>query len=89
MAVYFPYQKEIKIYVKNHDSVHEIVDSLLHEVTHYKQYLRNPRGHAKHYQKLLGLYGYVNHPMEIEAVETAKKYSDDCIKYLVRNGNIV
>jgi hypothetical protein len=89
MAVYFPFQKEIKIYVKNHDSVNEIVDSLLHEVTHYKQHLRDTRGHSKQYQKLLGLYGYLNHPMEIEAIDTAKKYSEDCLKYLLRNGLIV
>jgi hypothetical protein len=89
MAMYYPHKKEIKIYIKNHESVIEIVDSLLHEVTHYKQYLRNTRGHSKNYQKLLGLYGYQNHPMEIEAVDTAKKYTKDCIKYLVRNGYIV
>lgn len=88
MAVYFPATKEIKIYIKNHDTVQEIVDSLLHEVTHYKQYLRNPRGTTKEYTKLMGLYGYLNHPMEMEAVNTAKSHMGDCLKYLERNGYI-
>lgn len=89
MAVFFPYQKEIKIYIKNHDTIQEIVDSLLHEVTHYKQYIRSPKNNIKEYQKLLGLYGYENHPHEIEAVNTAKKYSKDCLTYLNRIGLIV
>jgi len=89
MALFFPAQKEIKIYIKNHDTVQEIVDTLLHEVTHYKQHLRNPRGNTKEYTKLMGLYGYLNHPMEIEAVNTAKSYMGDCLKYLERNGHIV
>lgn len=89
MAVFFPAQKEIKIYIKNHDTVQEIVDSLLHEVTHYKQHIKNPRGNTKEYTKLMGLYGYLNHPMELEAVNTAKTHMGDCLKYLVRNGLIV
>lgn len=89
LAVFFPAQKEIKIYIKNHDTVQEIVDSLLHEVTHFKQYQRNPRGNIKEYTKLMGLYGYLNHPMEMEAVNTAKTYMGDCLKYLERNGYIV
>ncbi len=89
MAVFYPHNKEIKIYIKNHDGVCEIVDSLLHEVTHYKQYLRSPRTNHKEYQKLLGLYGYTNHPMEIEAINTANNYKKDCLKYLERNGFIV
>jgi hypothetical protein len=89
MAVFFPYQKEIKIYVKNHDTVDEIVDSLLHEVTHYKQYIRSPKSNMKEYQKLLGLYGYDNHPHEVEANNTARNYSKDCLEYLNRNGFII
>ena len=89
MAVFYPYQKEIKIYVKNHDTVNEIVDSLLHEVTHYKQYIRSPKTNVKEYQKLLGLYGYENHPHEIEANNMAKNHSKDCLTYLNKYGLII
>lgn len=89
MANYFPYQKKIEIYMNNHHNVNEIVDSLLHEITHYKQHIQNPRNCMSKYKKLLKEYGYDNHPMEIEATNVAGKHGGDCLSYLKKNGLIV
>ncbi len=86
MATYYPQLKKIEIFLNHHDDVYELVDSLLHEVTNYKQYRTNPRKLRKEYLRLLKQHGYQKHPMEVEANENAKKYSRECLKYLERNG---
>jgi len=88
MATYYPQLKKIEIFLDHHYDVYELVDSLLHEVTHYKQYRTNPRKVKKDYLRLLKQYGYNKHPMEIEAKSNAKKYLKDCLDYLERNGFI-
>ena len=88
MATYYPQLKKIEIFLDHHYDVYELVDSLLHEVTHYKQYRINPRKSRKDYLTLLKQYGYNKHPMEIEANSTAKKYLKNCLDYLERNGFI-
>lgn len=88
MASFCPVKKEIIIYIKNHDNVIEIIDSLLHEITHYKQFHRSPRGNYKSYLKLMKEYGYKKHPMEIEAVKTAKKYTKGCLNYLIEKNYV-
>lgn len=55
-----------------------LVQTLLHEYTHYMQPIRGS------YFKLLDEYGYVKHPMEIEARESEKLYSE-CWKYVKNN----
>lgn len=89
MANYFPYSRKIEIYMNSHYNVYEIVDTLLHEITHYKQHQSKPRTILKDYKKLLDVHGYENHPMEIEANKNAKKYTNSCIEYLERNSFIV
>jgi hypothetical protein len=88
MAVFYPESKEIKIYIRNHHTVVDIVDSLLHEVIHYKQFTINPRWWYRKYSKLIKLIGYHDHPMEKEAEELSKKYQIKCVNYLIKNGLI-
>lgn len=55
-----------------------LVQTVLHEYTHYMQPIRGS------YFKLLKEHGYNNHPMEIEARESEKQYSE-CWKYIKTN----
>lgn len=85
LAVFHAHLKQICIYVKNHESVEAIVNSLLHEVTHYKQYVKNPRSYHTNYAKFMESYGYKDNPMEVEANKLASEYSKECIQYLLEN----
>lgn len=87
-ATYTPQLKRIEIFLGHNDNVYELVDSILHEVTHYKQHRTNPRKMIKDYKTLLNLYGYKKHPMELEANETAKRLQKECLFYLESNGFI-
>ena len=89
MANYYPHKRKIEIYMNSHYTVNEIVNTLLHEITHYKQHQTKPRTILKDYKKLLDVYGYENHPMEKEANENAVKYTEPCLKYLVKKKFIV
>lgn len=75
--------KEIVLYFNNHQHILDIVDTTLHEVVHFKQYLANPRNFEKDYEKLLASIGYDQHPMEIDARTMAAQYRDQCLSYLV------
>ena len=88
LAAYYPQLNKIEIFLGHHDDVYELVDSLLHEVTHYKQYRTNPRKMKIEYIALLNQFGYKKHPMELEADITAKKFQKECLFYLESNGFI-
>ena len=66
------------LFHNNCTTVKLLVQTLLHEYTHYMQPIRGS------YFKLLDEYGYVKHPMEIEARESEKLYSE-CWKYVKNN----
>ncbi len=84
-GTYDTFKKHITIYVKRHESVEELISSIIHETVHFKQYQQNPRGHLKKYNKLLNTVGYKNHPMEIEAETIAEQKLKPCIKFLIKN----
>lgn len=70
-AEYCSESNEIIIYPSEHSNVRDLVDSVIHEFTHQRQDMSN-------YHKVLRTNGYNNHPLEIEADETAKKYRKEC-----------
>ena len=78
--------KKILVYVNNHESVDDLIDTALHEVVHFFQYCSDKRNYEKNYYKLLKEKTYSNHPMEIEARLIAAAHKDDCRKYLVEKG---
>lgn len=67
------FTNKIFIYYNECGSVGKFVDTFIHEYTHHLQDLRS-------YQKVLSKVGYNNHPLEIEANETARKYKQDCLE---------
>lgn len=68
----YQYQdNEITIFVKEHLTVRDLIDTVIHEYTHYKQPMSK-------YSKLLKKNGYKNHPLEIEAIHKAKTFRKEC-----------
>ena len=70
-AEYCYEDNEIIIYPNHHSNVRDLIDSIIHEFTHQRQDM------SKYIQTLLKS-GYQHHPLEIEAMEVAKKYRRDC-----------
>ena len=60
---YCPYTHTIRIFKNNCMNVGDLITTTLHEYTHNLQPVKSK------YFKMLKVYGYENHPMEIEAVE--------------------
>lgn len=65
----------ISVFTNNCHNVRLLVQTLIHEYTHYMQPIRGS------YYKLLDEYGYEQHPMEVEAREM-EAYYKDCWKYI-------
>lgn len=70
-GVYQYQDNEITIFVKEHLTVRDLIDTVIHEYTHYKQPMSK-------YAKLLEKNGYKNHPLEIEAINKAKTFRKEC-----------
>lgn len=63
-------------------SVSSLIRVVIHEYTHF---LQLPKVyHMSRYHTLLDLYGYRDHPMEIEAFQSELKHFRNCFKYLKR-----
>jgi hypothetical protein len=69
---YCPYQNKITIHYNNCNKLKDIIQTVIHEYTHYLQPVKSS------YNKLLQKYGYDDHPMEIEARDMEKNYYQDC-----------
>jgi len=65
----------ITIFKPNIISFVDFIDTIIHEYTHYLQDLCE-------YSELEFIYDYYDHPMEIEATETASKHKWLCKKYV-------
>ena len=72
------YRNEIIIYLPNNNTIYDIVATVIHEYTHYLQPCRT------HYDRLLEIHGYEEHPFEKEAVVNQEKYFKDAYK-VVKN----
>jgi len=69
----------ITIYVKECKTISMLTSTIIHEWTHSKQNIIGK------YNKLLKKFGYENHPMEIEACETEKKWNRKALNYMKKN----
>lgn len=68
----------IWIYKSEHKSALDIIDTIIHEYTHYLQNLDE-------YGVMFKVYNYKTHPMEIEARQTAKAHKFICRRFIVKN----
>ena len=76
----------IRIFINNHNSVEELVDTIIHEYTHYLQ--MPSQQDQKQYNMYLKQKGYYKNPFEINARESADKYTSICLKDMKRMGLI-
>jgi hypothetical protein len=76
----------IRIFINNHTSVEELINTVIHEYTHY---LDMPfQKDQNEYNRYLKQIGYYDNPFEINARETADKYTLICLKDMKRKGLI-
>ena len=76
----------IRIFVNNHQTIEELVDTCIHEYTHYLQMPKNI--HQLEYTKYNSTKGYHNNPYEVDARKKAAFYTPKCIKDLRKRGYI-
>jgi Zn-dependent peptidase ImmA (M78 family) len=73
MAYYDDQEGVIFINKDDHKSLNVLVNTMIHEYTHY---LQNP-----HHYHVLSLYlPYTKHPLEIEADKVARRDTKKCLK---------
>ncbi len=78
-GVYDGVDNLITIYPKECKTVSVLTSTIIHEWTHSKQNIIGK------YNKLLKKFGYENHPMEIEARETEKKWNRKALNYMKKH----
>ena len=83
---YLPSNLTIKIFVNNHQTINELVDTCIHEYVHYLQMPHQTN--QLEYNKFNKTRGYYKNPYEIEARERAAFYTPKCIKDLKSLGYI-
>jgi len=69
----------ITLYLLNHKSVMDILDTLLHEVYHSTQKIEI-------YNAMDEYFGYKNNPLEKDAIDNARKTKFRLYKYLLELG---
>lgn len=80
-------QGTIIIYLKSNDNLIELVDTVLHEISHHISMKTQCEEYIQ-YDKLMVKYGYDNHPEEIKARKFASDHLKPCIEYLLSKGVI-
>lgn len=65
---------KLTIYHNNNQTVKDLVQTTIHEYTHYLQPI------STYYHKYYRIYGYYDNPFEIEAFKNEKKYYKKCWK---------
>ena len=88
-GVFFSNQNKIRVYINNHSSIDDIIDTSLHEVVHLLQYNLDKKNFQKNYTKLLEEKTYSKHPMEIEARKLAAAHTRACKEFMITQGKIV
>lgn len=68
---------EITVNLAGNPTLIDLIDTVIHEYTHYLQ-----PNFEKIYQNFSETYEYKNNPLEIEAFENAKRYKNECFKYI-------
>jgi hypothetical protein len=73
--------KQIVIYLFDNLPLNELTDTIIHEWIHHLQFVK--RANEIDYNKQLLDIGYWENPYEVEARKLAKKYTDDCFKWVM------
>ena len=78
---------KVVIYTKSHKDVHEIVNTVLHEIGHHLQMKTDPKEYNR-YNEYEKIHGYWFNPCEIYARDFSTKHLQPCIEYLESKGII-
>ena len=81
------HQGKIVIYLKSNDTLTELIDTVLHEISHHIS-MKTQCEEFLMYDKLMLKYGYDEHPEEIKARKFASEHLKPCIEYLLSKGVI-
>lgn len=76
LGEYDPQTNTITIFINELRTVGELTSTLIHEYTHYLQPI------TEKYYKLYQLYGYSNHPHEVEARNNEKIHNRRVLSHL-------
>lgn len=84
LGLYCSARKEIIIYIKAHEDLLQLTNTVIHEYDHFLR-IRNVND-QKNYNKVLNEIGYDKHPLEIYARETADKHELSCFREMAERG---
>jgi|688.fasta_scaffold09879_3 hypothetical protein len=85
-GVFCPKSNEITVYLKKHQTILELTNTIIHEFVHATQ---KGKGFEKNYDALSKSLGYWNNPYEIESRNIANSRDSDCLSFLYRQYKIV
>jgi hypothetical protein len=74
------FHKKIRVFVNNHNTIEDLVDTTIHEYVHYLQMPFS--NNIIEYDKFNKKRGYYKNPYEIEARKRAAFYTPKCMKDL-------
>jgi hypothetical protein len=78
-GVFISSSNECQIYIHNHQTLREIINTVIHEYVHS---LQQSKTFDKMYEKHQREIGYEMNPFEVEAREVAKKYEKECLIWI-------
>jgi hypothetical protein len=79
---YLSRNHECGIFIKNHYTIIQVVNTVIHEYVHARQNGPNFDSSYNQYTKELG---YDDNPYEVEARTVAKKFESKCLKWVCSN----
>lgn len=87
LGVYQGGLDNIIVYLKGHENIPAITDTILHEIRHSIQNKRMKKEYNR-YDRYTQEVGYYDNPLEIDARKFAAEQLEGCMKYLEENGFI-
>jgi hypothetical protein len=81
MGIYYGSNDHISIYLKSHEDIPSIVDTVLHEVCHHIQN-KSRNKEFKLYNSYSNSFGYRDNPLEVDSRAFAAKWTLHCLDYL-------
>lgn len=81
MGLFHGHNSNITIYLKSHENIPTLVDTVLHEVAHYIQQKTDAQ-QFKRYDEYTKSVGYYDNPMEIDSRSFAKENMAACLRHL-------
>ena len=85
-GLFLSWNNQIILYVYDDLELIELVDTVIHEYTHYLQLVK--KANVIDYDMKIVKIGYWYNPYEVEARRLAKQHRKDCLDWVIRNYSI-